>query len=211
MSVGPSSQTAARTNKSFNGGVGAGLLGQSPKRGSCSKRPDARGSQLAPFDTSIYAFPVATQTDTEHFFRDDAPLEDELSLQDYDSIFHTSRRLFKILNMYEWNPQTTSYLLRGHEEEDVDVEERAALPPAKDEKSRPAWKNLQALHTLKVKVERAHNKATVCALEEEMARWQACAQDSFEPWISKTCKELGSTRRGGRDEAGGAGGSLGGH
>jgi len=113
----------------------------------------------------------------------------------------TAARLYTVLSRYEWNTAASAYLYKG--EGDPDAEGADALPPnfARGGKPKAATATamtqgrLNALHAIKIKVERAHSRASVIQLEEEANRWQLCAKETFEPWVARTLKDGGWTRK----------------
>lgn len=151
---------------------------------------------LKSFAEGLFAFsvPVATQTPNNHFFNDNCDLADELSFADFEETMVIANRVYGILSKYEWNPVAARFFLKPIDE-DSDTE-----PAQKEEKDAPPvdarLAKMLALKSLKVKVERAHARASYSMIEEENFRLQACAKEGFEAWVAKERGQLGIKKAG---------------
>jgi len=143
---------------------------------------------------TTFAVSKGVQTDTEVFFSSTPTLPEELTFGEYGDIVKTTTRLYGLLRKYQWNIVSSLYLPTARKLDDV--EEAPQMPPdksttgVKSAKAAQAALKVRTMHSIREKVELAHQKASISQLEEELLRLQACAKDGFDIWIHKTVAEL---------------------
>lgn len=151
------------------------------------------------------AFTVANsmQTETEFFYSRGEEAKNfkppELSFQQYTDILETINRLFVMLASYQWNDKTATFLVRSVDDmtsDEEDEEEAFARRPSlcwKQTTLKGSSQREVGIRRLKGKVEAAQQQAAASQLKEQIAILQLLAKSSFDAWLNKILKDLGSS------------------